>query len=316
MTALLRLALVIAMLAAPVGDAFAQPAAPDEPPAAYTVLVEQALRESAEGRWMEARAIFRRAQAIHPNARTLRAIGMASYELRDYVAAYGELSSALVEPRRPLTDTQRAEVETLRTQLCAFIGRYALPPPTEGEILFVDGVETPIPEGRILVLPAGRHAIELRSPVSTRRGEWTVQGGEAEPLTLREVVVTPTLGSDALPSSAAVPVPERAPWQRPTGLAMLGVGSGAIALGAVFWGLSHHDNAVVENADLRTPWTSLESTYERGRTRGVVGATLVGVGVALGAASLPVLRHRRLPGASVETRVSITGSDAKLELRW
>src|SRR5262249_43441282 len=60
-------------------------------------LIADAVAEYDAGHFEEARALFRRAQAEAPSARTLRGIGMASFELRDYVEADRALAAALGE---------------------------------------------------------------------------------------------------------------------------------------------------------------------------------------------------------------------------
>src|SRR4051794_16670861 len=65
----------------------------------YRELIEQALSEFKHKNWPEARVLFRRAHELSPNARTLRGMGVVSYEMRDYVHAVLELSSALVDAR-------------------------------------------------------------------------------------------------------------------------------------------------------------------------------------------------------------------------
>ena len=61
----------------------------------YTSLLEEAVSEYDARRYEEARALFRKAHDISPNARTLRGIGMASFELREYVEALRALEGAL-----------------------------------------------------------------------------------------------------------------------------------------------------------------------------------------------------------------------------
>jgi hypothetical protein len=104
----------------------------------YRTLVDAALEESAAGRWEEARALFRQAHEVSPNARTLRGIGMASYELRDYAEAVRMLAGALDSTVTPLTEEQRAQVTELLGRARAFVGRYEVDLP-EGASLSVDG---------------------------------------------------------------------------------------------------------------------------------------------------------------------------------
>src|SRR5689334_12069641 len=93
-------ALVLAVLLAPTAGAAQDET--DGAPEGYEALIEAALTEFGAGHWEEARALFRQAHASFPNARTLRGMGMASFELRDYPEALGELGAALTDDRRPL----------------------------------------------------------------------------------------------------------------------------------------------------------------------------------------------------------------------
>src|SRR3954451_3776514 len=53
----------------------------------YDGFIAQALQAYDAGRFAEARSSFRRAHEIAPTARTLRTIGMCSFNLGDYVDA-------------------------------------------------------------------------------------------------------------------------------------------------------------------------------------------------------------------------------------
>jgi tetratricopeptide (TPR) repeat protein len=61
----------------------------------YKALIKQAVQEFEAANWPEAFALFKRAHDIEPNARTLRGIGIAAYEMRDYVQSIGYLQTAL-----------------------------------------------------------------------------------------------------------------------------------------------------------------------------------------------------------------------------
>src|SRR6185295_14720316 len=95
--------LAACMLVAPaVARGAADHEAPESGDQAARALLARAIAEYDAGRFLEARALFRRAQQESPSARTLRGIGMASFELRDYVAASRALGMSLKETRHPL----------------------------------------------------------------------------------------------------------------------------------------------------------------------------------------------------------------------
>ena len=77
----------------------------------YRALVKQAVREFEASNWPEAFALFKRAHELEPSARTLRGIGLAAYEMRDYVQSIGYLQTALEDQRRPLSPAQRKVID-------------------------------------------------------------------------------------------------------------------------------------------------------------------------------------------------------------
>lgn len=175
-------ALVILSLAAP---AWAQtapaPAAanPVEPPG-YREAIDEAVAEYGAGRYPEARALFTRAHALQPSARTLRGLGMAEFELRGYVEAARLLQEALSSTVRPLDGELRTATEALLARARAFIGRFALsltPPDLQ---LSVNGAPARVESDNTLALPVGDHALYAQAqgylPIShTLR----VNGGES-----------------------------------------------------------------------------------------------------------------------------------------
>jgi len=106
------------------GDAEAEDAEAVPPPE-YDARVREALQESAAGHWAEARAAFRQAHEAFPNARTERGMGMVSFEMRDYVDSVRHLRRALDNPVRPLTETQRTEVQALLDRALARIAVFS-----------------------------------------------------------------------------------------------------------------------------------------------------------------------------------------------
>lgn len=99
-------------MALPVGRAGAQTASGDAASAhaataEYDDAIRRAIEEFDAGHWGEARALFRRAHEISPNARTWRGLGITAFELRRYVDAVSELEAALTNTLKPLTEKQR-----------------------------------------------------------------------------------------------------------------------------------------------------------------------------------------------------------------
>jgi hypothetical protein len=130
------------------------PAADDQ---AYRTTIDEAVREFAGGHWEEARALFKRAHELSPNARTLRGMGKAAFELRMYVQAIRELDAALRDTRKPLDEAMRAEVQGLMQKANEFVGRVRLTLEPAGARLLVDGKEPQLEPDGTLLLDLGTH---------------------------------------------------------------------------------------------------------------------------------------------------------------
>ncbi len=134
-------------------------AAPVQSDVRYQGKVAEAIAEYDRGNWAEARALFLQAHALHPNARTLRTLGMTAFELRDYASAARELEAALEHPQRPLDARLRAEVEALLERTRAFVGSVRVVLEPEGAALFVDDHPVQLAADGSLVLGLGRHTL-------------------------------------------------------------------------------------------------------------------------------------------------------------
>ena len=90
--------------------------------AEYQQLIADALSEYERGSWEESAALFQRAHDLRPSARTLRGLGLAVFEARQYPESIHYLSGALTDTRRPLTQKQREEVESTLNRARMFVG--------------------------------------------------------------------------------------------------------------------------------------------------------------------------------------------------
>jgi tetratricopeptide (TPR) repeat protein len=127
--------------------------------AAYRAAVDEAVQEFSAGHWEEARALFKRAHELSPNARTLRGMGKSAFELRLYVHAIRELEAALRDSRKPLADELRAEVQQLIDKARQFVGRVKpAPEPSEAKLL-IDGREPVLEPDGAMLLDVGTHVI-------------------------------------------------------------------------------------------------------------------------------------------------------------
>jgi hypothetical protein len=154
-------------------------------PAGYRETIEEAVREFGEGNFEEARALFARAHTLLPSARTSRGVGMADFELRNYVEAIEQLELALHSTTQPLDDSMRADTQDLLTRAYTFVGKVVLDARPLPSNITVDALPVDLREGNVLLLKAGEHALELEAPgFITERRRLRATGGETQTVTV------------------------------------------------------------------------------------------------------------------------------------
>ena len=145
----------------------------------YKRAIAGALQEYNVGNFAEAHALFERAHAVRPSARTWRGIGMTCFELRKYLRAREALQAALRDSRQPLTPAQRREAEQLLERTGAYIGTLHIQTTPASATVMLDG--EPISGEQSVEL--GDHELTLRAPGYldlTRR--ISVEGGKLRAL--------------------------------------------------------------------------------------------------------------------------------------
>lgn len=277
---------------------------------AYRAAVRDALLEYDARHFEEARTLFRRAHDIEPNARTLRGIGMASFELRDYVTAVRALSAALVDTRKALTPEQREHTQGLLERSELFVDVFVLrinPPDTR---VVIDGQSLEPETDGTVRLGFGSHIVEASKPgYMVRTFTINVHGGER-----RDLIVNlerqsplpmppPSPGgrSPVAPDVPAAPAPEApsvsAGWYWGAGgAALLGLAAGA------WW--------IFEDAQLRSCRDSSDglgcdnpSAIENRRNLAIGGTAIAGT-AAVTMAVIGVLRRKIVSDAGAERRLS------------
>ncbi|MCB9593809.1 MAG: hypothetical protein H6719_13835 [Sandaracinaceae bacterium] len=259
----------------PAHAAFAQEA---EPPAEYEQLIEEALSESANGNWEDARAAFRQAHAAFPNARTERGIGMVSFEIRDYVDSVRHLRRALSNEVRPLTEEQRTEVQSLLTRALGRVAIFSLANVPEGADITIDGRAVEPEDDGTLMLPIGEHAVVV-SGAHRWESSIPVRGGENAPLPMRfeAPVVEDTPPPRITPPVA--PPPETGPPDGSLALTLGGVvgflaGAGVLIAGAVTY-------FEANGAGPMTEWADVSGSYAITQPLQGIGYGVMGLGAAL-----------------------------------
>jgi hypothetical protein len=276
------LGLVIASLF-PAGAVEAQSARSE-----YQVTIDRALEEFEARRWEEARTLFQRAHELEPNARTLRAIGMVSFELRDYVSSLVAFESALTDERRPLSNAQRQEVERLLSDARTFVAAYELEVNPMTATVSVDGLPAVIRDGRLLLNP-GSHDVRIVAEgfeesvvqVDSRGGH---SGEIAVVLRLHGRGPTDTEPSEL--SEPELPVASSpAPAPRSRGLAIAGWSTLAagVAVGGVSLGLGLKSHSIYEELEPLCPCPDRTDDIDRGEALGRASTATTFVGIAAAA---------------------------------
>jgi tetratricopeptide (TPR) repeat protein len=163
----------------------------------YTEAVNLGLAEFDEKNFAEARVHFARAHAIYPSARTLRALGMVQFELKNYVESAQFLEQALASQERRLEADKREKTEKLLARALGYIARLTLDIAPDTQVT-VDGRPSNLSSGAELVLGVGEHVLEFRAPGRiTDKRTLQIQGGEQEVLRVQLATV-----SEASPANA------------------------------------------------------------------------------------------------------------------
>jgi tetratricopeptide (TPR) repeat protein len=247
----------------------------------YTALLADAVAEYGAGNYAEARALFAQAHAVLPNARTLRGMGMAAFELREYADALRHLRAALASKDRPLTADQRAHAEGLLRRAHAYVGSFVVALQPADASLLVDGVPAVLEPDGTLLLSLGRHELTARCPTCQDLSRTVVvRGGETGTLTLQLEPRVSEATAPAVARDAAEPS-HRAASDRSGARWLLG-GAGVAAASAVatglWWANRRQELTVCEAPNV----CANEDALERQR-RAALGMT---VGLGLGAVAL------------------------------
>ena len=285
-------AVVVASLWFAAAASHAQPRASDS---GYQDAIDRALQEYNLGHWTEAKVFFQQAHALKPSARTLRGIGLASYESRNYVEALEYLQQALASTVQPLTADMRAST----TRLIALSRQFVMHAEVELEPadaeLRVDGKTVQLGADGAVLLDPGEHEFTVLAPgYETLRRRVNSEGGRQTTLHLvlaPKHGVVPEAPLPAPPPAAAemVPVEDSQAAEAGGSIAPWLVAGGGVALaaaGGVVLGLGLAAKADVEGVEDGASWRASESANDRSVPMQVAGGILLGVGLAAATAGL------------------------------
>ena len=201
-------------------------------PEGYEAAIDIAFQEYKLGNYAEARSRFLDAHRIYPNARTLRALGIVAYELRNYVSSILYLEQALSSSERPLTPRLRAETEQLLKKAQGYVARYTVSLRPRDAAILIDGSEAEPDEDGALVLEVGDHVLEAVAPGHrSLKRVLRVVGGADESISMMLVPLESSSPGTSPRSGERVDVPLRKRWWLWTTLS-------AVVLGGVATGLS------------------------------------------------------------------------------
>jgi tetratricopeptide (TPR) repeat protein len=154
-------------------------------PADYDQTVKRALDEFELANYAEARSVLLEAHAMYPNARTLRALGMVEFELKNYASSVAYLEQALDSNERALTSEQQREAEQLLARANGYIGRYVISLRPAQATLSIDGQPVQPDAQGLLLLPVGDHELEATADGHRNlRRTLNVVGGRRQALDL------------------------------------------------------------------------------------------------------------------------------------
>lgn len=262
----------------------------------YKKAIKDGVSEYEAHHFEEALSYFRRAHQIYPNARTFRGIGMASFELRDYVTAVRSLTAAIDDQRKPLSPEQRKETQDLIDRCRLFVAVYAVTVSPGDAQVTIDANPLELePDGK-LMLGLGEHTIEARlKGYRPRTLSFQVRGGERKDL---ELNLEP-----AIAAIRPVPVVTTAPGPEPTTTAppikkssslVWFVAGGAATLAAagagVYWGLQITELSTCRNHPVGVRCkdeSSLQMQWDLG-----AAATLVTGAAAITFVTIAILTRR------------------------
>ena len=252
----------------------------------YEETVQRALHEFALEHWIEAKVLFAQAYALRPNARVLRGLGLACYELRQYVQAIEHFEAALLNGVQPLTPEMTSDVHTFLARAREFVGRVRLEIQPLYAELSIDGEKAPrIGADGSYALDPGSHEVSVSAPgYEPQSRSLFAEGGKTTQLSLSlKPEAQPVVLSAPAPLPVATPPLIQTDTDEPNHVApwvVVGV-SGAVAVaGGVMLAVAAVNKNQVEDPGGNAMWSDYEDAYDTGQVLFPIGSVMLGVGLA------------------------------------
>jgi tetratricopeptide (TPR) repeat protein len=232
---------------------------------------------------------FKRAYSASPNYRVLYNLGQVSSELRDYVEAQRYFQRYLRDGGSEIDPARRREVESSVAKLAGRIATVVVSCNIDGAEVFVDDVSV------------GRSPLDqpLKLSVGTRRISAAISGSR------RMTKVVEAAGGETVfvkldlpPTPAAVAATTEQRWGareaaacgQPSAALWIGIGAGALAVGAgVMGSLAAVDGAKYRDAiHRRSTADEIDSLHSRAATKALITDILLGATAVAATATLVV----------------------------
>lgn len=234
----------------------------------YTQAIDRAVAAYEAGDYAQAREHFAAAHALSPNARTLRGLGKAEFELRNYGQSLAYLEASLASQEKPLDDRLREEVTALAERARAYVGELHVSVEPGTATVSIDGVKVASGPEASLSLVIGDHILEFHAlgHVPEKRAV-KIAAGERTSVQVALAMPTP---SDAPVEASVHIVPASVPprsegqrpkWQSPWLWTAVGVLAAGATVGLVL-GLSRDASVEREGDPVTTPNTPPGTTLQ------------------------------------------------------
>jgi hypothetical protein len=254
---------------------------------------------------------FKRAYIASPNFRVLYNLGQVFNELREYTEAQRYFQSYLTDGGDEIQPARKREVEASLAKLSGRIATLMLSSNVVGAEIFVDDVsvgKTPLNEP--LRVSTGSRTISAAISGRPRIAQ-VIEAAGGDTMVVR-LDFAPTAQQSLAPAAYAAPA-QSAKSKGPGALVWLGIGTGALAVGAgVTAYLAAHDSASYQDAlRRRTTARELDDLDSRATTKALVTDILLGATLAAGVTTLVVAllgnsSREAVPTAADRTRAHLT----------